>query len=88
MTVYLKMSEAQTVMYFCNKTYCNLETPRGKGEVGAYHLCREEPKEEVAVVFFVDSEVPGITLDVGTWQISYQTQLPGCNKKRGRKKKE
>lgn len=42
-----------------------------------WHQCREEPKEEVAVVFFVDSEIPRITLDIGTWQISNQTEFPG-----------
>lgn len=45
-----------------------------------YHKCREEPEEQIAVVFFVDSEVTGVTLDVGTWQISDQTQSPGWNK--------
>lgn len=56
-------------------------SPGGEAEVWAYHECREEPEEEVAVVLLVDGEVACVTLDVGPWKLSYQTQLPGCRQR-------
>lgn len=52
-----------------------------KEEVWAYLKGREEPKEEVAVVFLVDSKISSIAFDVGTRKISNQTQFPGWKSK-------
>lgn len=73
-----------TLFLNCSMESCKLESPCCKEEeeeAWAYHECREEPEEQIAVVLLVDSEVAGITLDVGTRQTSYQTQFPGWNKR-------
>lgn len=57
----------------------HLTRPPREEEAWTHHKRREEPKEQIAVVFLVDSEVAGIALDVGTRQISDQTQSPGWN---------
>lgn len=48
-----------------------------RGDVQTHFECREKPEEEVAVVFFVDSQVAGVALDVGSRQLSDHTQSPG-----------
>lgn len=49
----------------------------GAHEAWPYLEGRKEPKEQVAVVFFVHSQVSSMTLDVSSWQLSNHTQFPG-----------
>lgn len=49
----------------------------GAQEAWLYLEGWKEPKEQVAVVLFVHGQVSSIALDVGSWQLSNQTQFPG-----------